>query len=286
MVDSRFVEINGSRIHYVEEGDGDPIIFLHGVPTSSYLWRNIIPTLSDKAHCIAPDLIGMGESDKPDIQYNFFDHVEYIEEFIGKLDLTNITLVVQGLGSAIGFDYAINHPDNVKAIAFCEAHVRPINSWDMLSLPIQSLFHSLSQSAEKAYKAIVEDNFLVDKLFFGLTSSSLSKEAKKQYKKPFAKAKDRKLLWQYIQDFSITGAGYKKVIDRVTTYSKYLTKSSIPKLMLYTTPGFLTTMDTVQWCSENFPNLQLGDLEDGLHLPQESNPQMFGQILRDWYLKI
>jgi len=118
---SNYIEVNGSKIHYIEEGEGDPILFLHGNPTSSYIWRNIIPYLKDKGRCIAPDLIGMGKSDKPDIDYSFFDHVKYIEGFIEKMNLQNITLVVHDWGSALGFHYAMRNEANVKGIAFMEA---------------------------------------------------------------------------------------------------------------------------------------------------------------------
>ncbi len=126
---SKFVDVLGSRMHYVEEGAGDPVLFLHGNPTSSYLWRNVIPHVSPLGRCIAPDLIGMGKSDKPDIGYGFFDHSRYVEGFIEALGLQNITLVIHDWGSALGFHYARRHEGNVKGIAFMEAIVRPV-TWD------------------------------------------------------------------------------------------------------------------------------------------------------------
>ena len=114
--DSKYIEVLGSKMHYIDEGEGDPILLLHGNPTSSYLWRNIIPHLTPKARCIAPDLIGMGKSDKPDIGYRFFDHVEYIEGFIEKMGLKNITLVIHDWGSGLGFHYAMRHEGNIKGI--------------------------------------------------------------------------------------------------------------------------------------------------------------------------
>src|SRR5210317_59357 len=115
-----YVQVHGSKMHYVDEGSGDPILFLHGNPTSSYLWRNIIPHLSSQGRCIAPDLIGMGKSDKPDLEYRFFDHVKYIEGFIEKLGLQNITLVIHDWGSALSFHYAMRNENNIKGIAFME----------------------------------------------------------------------------------------------------------------------------------------------------------------------
>ncbi|TMF12914.1 MAG: alpha/beta fold hydrolase [Chloroflexi bacterium] len=116
--ESEYVDVLGSRMDYVEEGDGDPILFLHGNPTSSYLWRNVIPHVSPIGRCIAPDLIGMGKSDKPDLDYGFFDHFRYVDAFIEALGLRDITLVIHDWGSALGFHYARRHESNVKGIAF------------------------------------------------------------------------------------------------------------------------------------------------------------------------
>ncbi|MHA2250369.1 MAG: alpha/beta fold hydrolase, partial [Candidatus Kariarchaeaceae archaeon] len=118
---SKYVIVKGSKIHYIDEGDGDPILFIHGNPTSSYLWRNIVPYLQDSGRCIALDLIGMGKSDKPDIDYGFHDSYEYLDGFITELGLKNITLVIHDWGSGLGFHYANMHRDNIKAIAFMEA---------------------------------------------------------------------------------------------------------------------------------------------------------------------
>jgi len=129
--ESKFIEVKGSKMHYIDEGEGDPILFLHGNPTSSYLWRNIIPYTKPLGRCIAPDLIGMGKSDKPDIAYGFQDSYEYLEEFIVALGLKNITLVIHDWGSGLGFHYANMHRDNIKGIVFMEAMVKPL-AWKTL----------------------------------------------------------------------------------------------------------------------------------------------------------
>ena len=126
-----YVEVLGSKMHYVDEGAGDPILFLHGNPTSSYVWRNIIPYLVPLGRCLAPDLIGMGRSDKPDIEYRFLDHVRYVDGFIEQLGLTNLTLVIHDWGSALGFYYAMRHENNIKGLAFMEPIIMPVPSWDL-----------------------------------------------------------------------------------------------------------------------------------------------------------
>jgi len=124
--ESKYLTINGSKMHYIDIGEGDPILFLHGNPTSNFLWRNVIPHIQGKGRCIAPDLIGMRKSDKPDIDYRMEDHYDYLEKFIEQLGLKNITLVLHDWGSGLGFHYANLHRDNIKAIAFMEAMYRPL----------------------------------------------------------------------------------------------------------------------------------------------------------------
>ena len=122
--ESKFVDVEGARIHYVEEGTGDPILFLHGNPTSCYLWRNVMPHLASDARCLAMDLVGMGRSDKPALDYRLVDHARYVDKFIASLGLERLTLVLHDWGSALGFHYARRHEANVRGIAFMEAIVR------------------------------------------------------------------------------------------------------------------------------------------------------------------
>lgn len=278
---SNFVSIKGSKIHYIEDGSGDPVVFLHGMPTSSYLWRNIIPALSDKAHCIAPDLIGMGQSDKPQIDYTIFDHIKYIEGFIEALQLENITFVLHGWGSIVGFDYARRHGNNIKALAFFESHVHPTTDWDMLSLPVQQLATLLKRPGA-SYRAVVEQNYLINKLLPNGVLRKLSEEELEHYRKPFLDPESRKLLWQYIQDLPL-GAG-NGIVTLIEKYSQWLQHSPQPKLMMYAIPGFITTMATVQWAKDHIQNLTLVELQDALHFAQESMPNIFCKELRNWYL--
>lgn len=278
---SSFVAVKGAKIHYVEMGQGQPMVFIHGMPTSSYLWRNIMPPLADVARCIAPDLIGMGKSDKPDIAYTVFDHIEYIEAFIKELDLKNITLVLHGWGSVIGFEYARRHPENVKALAFYESHIRPALDWKNVSLPVQQLSTLLHRPAA-SYRAIVEQNYLIDKLLPNGVVRKLSQEEMQHYREPFLTPASRKPLWQYVQDLPL-GASKGPVVELMKKYSAWLQQSPQPKLMFYAIPGFITTMSTVQWAKENLPNIKLVELHNELHFAQESVPEIFSSALREWY---
>lgn len=282
MIGSKFTIVNNRKIHYLEQGCGDVILFLHSMPTSSYLWRNIIPILSTKARCIAPDLIGMGESDKPRDQYSVTEQLHDITNFISKLNLTNITLVLHGYGSIIGFGYAMNNPDNIHGIAFYEPHLYKLSDLDKLSLPLQELIYLFRQEPDCGYKKIVEDNFLIAKLLPGMAFNQLSQEAIERYKKPFINTEDRTALWQQFKELFSSDCPNSKLNTCIAKYSEFLQESAMPKLLLYNNPGFNTAISIVKWC-HNLPNTITVDLEEGPSLLQETNPRLFGVMLHDWY---
>src|SRR3990167_36477 len=278
---SHFVMVKGAKIHYYDAGSGDPILFLHGIPTSAYLWRNIIPALSSSARCITPDLIGMGQSDKPDIEYTVMEHIDYIETFVDALKLKNITLVLHGWGSVIGFDYARRHEKNVKAIAFYESHLRPVMSWSELSLPVQQ-FATLLNRPGASYSAVVKQNYLVEKMLPRSMVRALTEEEMAHYRAPFSTPDSRKPLWQYVNELPL-GNSSPTIQDLMRKYSTFLQKTKIPKLMLYAIPGFMTTIEMVGWAKKNLPNIELAALDDAMHLAQESVPEQFSQALSQWY---
>src|SRR3990167_11457352 len=229
------ISIKGSLMHYYDVGLGDPILFLHGVPTSSYLWRNIIPALKSHARCIAPDLIGMGQSDKPDIEYRVFDHIDYIDAFIDALKLKNITLVLHGWGSVIGLDYARRNEKNIKAIAFYESHFQPVTDWNQLSLPVQQ-FATLLNRPGASYRAVIKQNYFIEKLLPRSVIRELTDEEMDHYRAPFQTEDSRKPLWQYVNDLPL-GNGPGDVVALIQQYSKWLQETKMPKLMLYAIHG-------------------------------------------------
>ncbi|MDF1759622.1 MAG: haloalkane dehalogenase [Coxiellaceae bacterium] len=280
---SHFVEILGSKIHYIDEGEGDTLVFIHGMPTSSYLWRHVIDQLKDNYRCVALDLVGMGASDKPDIDYRVFDHIKYFDAFVEELDLKDITLVMHGWGSLVGFDYARRHEGNVKAMAFYESHVRAAIDWDMLSLPVQQLASMLQSQA--SYSAIVEHDYLVEKLLPSGAINQLSQDVIAKYRESFPDAASRKPLWQYVQDLPL-GDGNTDVVDLINNYSTWLQSSSIPKLLMYAIPGFITTIDTVLWARDNINEIELIELGEAMHFAQETMPSVFSQALSSWLVAI
>lgn len=277
----QFSNVLGSKMHFIEIGKGEPIVFLHGMPTSCYLWRNILPYVSQHAHCIAPDLIGMGKSDKPDIDYMVFDHINYIENFIDNLGLDNITLMMHGWGSVIGFDYAMRNPGRIKGLAFYEAHLRPPNSREMVALPVQELA-TILDLPDKGYDVIMNSNYYVNKVMPRGSLRQLTCEEIKMYQEPFSQPGSSRPIWQYLQELPL-GNGPDDVVDLIANYSEKLQKTEIPKLMFYAVPGFITTMDTVKWARDHFKHLRLVDIGDALHYAQESNPKFIGNELSAWY---
>jgi haloalkane dehalogenase len=281
MIESNFIDINNAQMHYVVSGQGDPIVLLHGIPTSSYLWRNIIPALSDYGQCIAPDLIGMGESAKPDIEYSVFQHIDYIEKLILELDLRDITFVLHGWGSVVGFDIASRHPGRVKALAFYESHLRSATEWDMLSMPVQQFATGL-ENIDQCKKAVLNQNFFIETMLKTALMGDLSEKAIEVYSKPFQSPESRRPLWQYVLDLPL-GEQDGEVIKLIDRYSTWLQKTDLPKLMLYAMPGFSTPISTVQWAKDHFSNLTLVCLDDVMHFAQESAPQLFVNSLIDWF---
>jgi len=278
--ESNYTDVHGSKIHYVDEGEGDPILFLHGNPTSSYLWRNIIPYVSSQGRRIAPDLIGMGKSDKPDIEYRFFDHVKYVEGFIDQMSLSNITLVVHDWGSALGFHYAMRHENNVKAIAFMEAILMRAPSWEMFPDDFQGIFKSF-RTPEIGWDLIVNKNFFVEKILPGGVIRKLTQEEMDHYREPFRDPDSRKPVWRWPNEIPIEGEP-ADVAKAVGAYNEWLQRSDLPKLLFHATPGAIMPAPLVDWCRQNLRNLKTVDIGPGIHFLQEDNPHLIGSELANW----
>ena len=278
---SHYVDVHGSQIHYVEEGSGDPILFLHGNPTSSYLWRNIMPHLHAHGRCLAMDLIGMGKSDKPDLEYSFFDHVKYVEGFIEKLGLKNITLVIHDWGSALGFHYAMRNEANIKALAFMEAIMMPIPSWDVFPQDFKQTFQAF-RTPEVGWDMIVNNHMFVEQILPGAVVRTLTEAEMDYYRAPYTDPPTRKPLWRWPNEIPIAGEP-ANVVAAVEEYNRQLQQSSLPKLLFCATPGALVPAPLVEWCQHHLPNLKVVDIGPGIHFIQEDNPQLIGTELANWY---
>jgi haloalkane dehalogenase len=268
-------------MHYIDEGSGDPVLFLHGNPTSSYLWRNIIPYMTPLARCLAPDLIGMGKSDKPDLEYRFFDHVKYVEGFIEKMGLRNVTLVVHDWGSALGFHYASRHESNVKGLVFMEAIVLPVPSWDMFHRDAVEIFQGF-RTPGVGWDMVVNQNMFVEQILPEGIVRKLSLEEMNHYREPFKEPSSRKPVWRWPNELPIAGEP-ADVVETVETYNRWLQQTELPKLLFYGNPGVLIKTPVLEWCKQNLKNLKTVNIGPGIHYLQEDNPHLIGSELSRWY---
>lgn len=277
---SNYIQVLGSRMHYIDEGEGDPIVFLHGNPTSSYLWRNIIPHLTPHARCIAPDLIGMGRSDKPDIGYRIADHIRYMDAFIDALGLKNITFVLHDWGSSLGFDHAVRNDANIKGLAFMESILRTYTWADFP--PDFKMGFRLFRAPVIGWLMICGMNAFIKKVLPSAIVRKLSEQEMAFYGEPFKTIKDRKPVWVFPNEIPIDGHP-ADVVEMVERYSKWLAATDIPKLFFYAHPGGLISSEGVTWCRENLKNLEAVDIGKGIHYLQEDNPHLIGEELAKWY---
>jgi haloalkane dehalogenase len=276
-----FVNINGKQMAYHEAGSGDPIVFLHGNPTSSYLWRNVIPHLSDNYRCVAPDLIGHGDSDKLDDTgpntYRFVDHRAYLDALLDHLGLgNNITLVIHDWGSALGFDWANRHRDRVTAIAYMEAIVRPME-WSEWPESIRGIFQGFRSEAAEAM--IIEKNIFVERILPGSVIRGLTDEEMTVYRAPFLSPEHRRPTLTWPQQIPLGGEP-ADVVQIVSAYSEWLSESDIRKLFINAEPGAILTGSPRDFCRA-WPN-QTEVTVAGSHFIQEDSPDEIGQAIARW----
>ena len=281
--ESRFIEVNGQKIHYVEEGEGKPILFIHGNPTSSYLWRNIIPHAAKQGRAIALDLIGMGNSDKPDLAYRFRDHVPFVDGFIEALGLEDITLVIHDWGSALGFHYAHRNPDNVRGIAFMEAVIRPMK-WASFPKDFRMGF-KLMRTPGVGWLMISGLNMFVNKILPSAVVRDLTETEMTHYRAPYPTARSRRPLRQWPCEIPIEGEP-KDVYDIVDGYSKWMGKTDTPMILFYGTPGGTIQKNGLEWCQNTIKNLDVVDIGPGIHFLQEDNPHLIGEVLANWFRRL
>lgn len=277
--ESSFVEVNGQQIHYVEKGEGKPILFIHGNPTSSYLWRNIIPHAAKHGRAIALDLIGMGKSDKPDLAYRFVDHVPFVDGFIEALGLEEITLVIHDWGSALGFHYAFRNPNNIRGIAFMEAVIKPM-SWDEFPSDFRTGF-KLMRTPGIGWLMLSGMNMFVNKILPNAVVRELTENEMKIYREPYPTIASRLPLRQWPCEIPIEGSP-ADVHEVVAAYSIWLGETEIPMLLFYGNPGGTIQKSGIDWCNNTIKNLDTVDIGQGIHFLQEDNPHLIGEKLSDW----
>jgi len=282
----KYVEVRGRKMAYVEFGEGDPIVFQHGNPTSSYLWRNVMPHLADQGRCIAVDLIGMGDSDKlPDSgpeRYRYAEQRDYLYAAWDALGIRErVTLVLHDWGSALGFDWASRHPGALLGIAYMEAIVTPLE-WSDWPETARGIFQAFRSDAGD--ELILDRNLFVERVLPASILRRLSDEEMSAYRKPFLRAgEDRRPTLTWPREIPIGGVP-GDVNDVVTAYSSWLSASPVPKLFVNAEPGSILVGRQRDVC-RNWPNQEEVTVA-GSHFLQEDSPDEIGEAIADWRRRI
>lgn len=283
VTDKKFAEVQGRKMAYVESGKGDPIVFLHGNPTSSYLWRKVMPAFAGLGRCIAPDLIGQGDSEKlpdsgPD-RYRFVEHREYLDGLLETLGVReNVTLVIHDWGSALGFDWANRHREAMKGIVYMEAIVAPIASWEDWPEDARGIFQAFRSEAGE--DLVLNKNFFVERVLPSAILRDLEAEELAEYIRPFAApGEDRRPTLTWPRQIPVEGEP-ADVVEIVQTYADWLSACDLPKLFVNAEPGSILIGKQREFC-RSWPNQQEITVA-GSHFVQEDSGEEIGERAAAW----
>jgi len=271
----RRLAVLDSHMSYVEVGVGDPVVLLHGNPTSSYLWRNVIPQIDRQGRCLAPDLIGMGRSGKAaGGLYRLADHVRYLDAWFDALDLQRVTLVVHDWGSALGFHWARRHPDRIKALVYMEAIVRPV-TWAEWPDAARKIFQALRSPGGE--EMILAKNVFVERILPASVLRGLTAEEMEHYREPFREpGEGRRPTLTWPREIPVEGEP-ADVTGLVQQYAAWLSRSPLPKLFINGNPGSILVGAPREFC-RTWPNQQEVTVR-GTHFLQEDSPAEIGQAI-------
>jgi haloalkane dehalogenase len=279
----KYVDVIGSKMAYVDEGKGkagEPVaLLLHGNPTSSYLWRNVIPHLAPHIRCVAPDLIGFGDSDKPDIAYRVEDHARYLQAFIEALELSEVVLVLHDWGSALGLDWARRQSARVRGLALME-FLPPVPTW--LDLDAQAYeFFKAFRNPDLGRSLIVEHNAFIEKGLPNGIVRPLSDEEMNEYRRPFPTPKDREPIYRLPNELPLAGTP-ADVYAMATAYHAWLLETETPKIFFHAAPGIFIPPARAEFYSKHLKSCHVVDLGHGLHYLQEDHPDTIGREIAAW----
>ena len=277
------VKIDGTDMAYVDTGSGAPIVFLHGNPTSSYLWRNVVPHVAGMGRCLAPDLIGMGGSGKaPDGSYRFVDHARYLDAWFAALDLrSDVTLVVHDWGSALGFDWANRNRASVRGIAYMEAIVTPLQ-WSDWPVAATNIFRSLRSPAGE--EIVLQKNVFVERILPASVMRKLSEAEMEHYRRPFlTPGESRRPTLTWPRQIPLDGEP-TEVVAIVNDYAGWLNNAIVPKLFINADPGTILIGRQRELC-RTWRNQREVTVK-GLHFVQEDSPHEIGNAIANWYREI
>jgi haloalkane dehalogenase len=279
------ISVLDSTMAYREAGDREaPVaLFLHGNPTSSYIWRNILPLVAPVAHCVAPDLIGFGQSGKPGIEYRFSDHVRYFDAFLEQAGITSAFVIAQDWGSGLAFHLASRRPDFIRGLAFME-FIRPMPTWNDFH-PDQIETFQKFRTPGIGEEMILEGNAFIEGVLPAATVRKLTDEEMSVYRAPFPTPASRRPTWRFPNELPIEG----KPADVYSTIEKAhraLAESSYPKLLFVGNPGALISPAFAENFAKRLKNCRVVQLSSGLHYLQEDHPDVIGTNIKEWLIDL
>lgn len=277
------VQVLDSTMAYRTAGPvREPVaLFLHGNPTSSYIWRNILPHVAPVAYCIAPDLIGFGQSGKPDIEYRFADHVRYLDAFLHEMGVTSAYLVAQDWGTALAFHLAARRPSFVRGLAFME-FIRPMPTWsDFHQAPAARETFRRFRTPGEGERLILEGNAFVERVLPGSVLRKLTEEEMAVYRAPFPTPESRRPTWRFPNELPIAGEP-ADICEILTRAHAALVASAYPKLLFVGKPGALVSPESAHRFARNVPNCRVVQLPSGAHYLQEDHPDLIGRSVGAW----
>jgi haloalkane dehalogenase len=270
------IDVLDSTIHYEREGDR-PLVYLHGNPTSSHVWRNVLPHTGG----LAPDLIGMGRSGKPDIAYRFADHARYLDAWFDALELEDVTLVGYDWGGALAFDWAARHSDRVRGVAFFETILKPLE-WAEYPAVAQERFKAF-RTPGTGERMVLEENVFITQALHATTLTELSDADYAVYAAPYPTPESRRPLLQWSRSSPIGGEPLD-VLARVEAYDAWLATSDVPKLLLTfdSSPTLIIGAELTAWCEANIANLEVKACGPAGHLAPEDQPEAIAAAVAGW----
>ncbi|MEV4322643.1 haloalkane dehalogenase [Microbispora rosea] len=275
------IDVLDSAIYYEETGSGAPFVFLHGNPASSHLWRKVLPGIHADARLLAPDLIGMGRSGKPDVPYRFADHARYLDAWFDRLELEDVVLVGHDWGGALAFDWAARHPGRVRGVAFFETIVRTM-SWSELGEAPRARAEAIR--GPEGEPLVLDRNFMVETAFTGGVLTPLGGEDMRPYLEPYPTRDSRRPLLEWARSMPLDGEP-ADVAERVGAYAGWLASShDVPKLLLTFdgSPTLLIGPEMAAWCAANIAGLEVEHCGPAGHHAPEDRPEAIAAAIDAW----